>query len=330
MREPTDFKLWNRGGWPREEVMGEKYRAAAIRRLFPPALTSGQEVEGLAHLLPEPDNEHDPFAIRVEFDGVHLGYLKKERSAKYQPLFAKMVTAGRIPTADCTVYGYEYDSYDTDSRGRRLPGRTFVAEATVILDEPHLCVPVTQAPTQPHRVLPHGSALQLKGEELHLDVLAPLVGTAGEAWVHGVLSLPGEESGGKPIVTVSVNGSVIGELTPTTSAHFVPVIDHLRARGMLAVAKVFLKGNALKVEAVLHASKSHELDASWLSEDLPAPTELGADAKTLRVPPKPRVVFVAPPGWPPVPEGFEPNAQWRPLPQWPTPPADWQYWRLAE
>ena len=74
------------------------------------------------------------------------------------------------------------------------------------------------------------------------------------------------------------------------------------------MAKVLLKGNRIKVEAVLHAAKAHELDASWFPHIAPALNPpLGAAAHQVAVPAKPRLVFQAPPGWPPVPSGFEPD-----------------------
>jgi hypothetical protein len=36
--------------------------------------------------------------------------------------------------------------------------------------------------------------------------------------------------------------------------------------------------------------------------------------------------FNAPPGWPPVPEGFVPPPGWQPDPSWPAAPEGWQYW----
>jgi ATP-dependent Clp protease ATP-binding subunit ClpC len=41
----------------------------------------------------------------------------------------------------------------------------------------------------------------------------------------------------------------------------------------------------------------------------------------------PPLVFQAPPGWPPPPEGFVPDLSWRPSPDWPAPPPGWSFWR---
>jgi RsiW-degrading membrane proteinase PrsW (M82 family) len=41
-------------------------------------------------------------------------------------------------------------------------------------------------------------------------------------------------------------------------------------------------------------------------------------------------VFNPPPGWPAVPAGWQPPADWQPDPSWPAAPADWEYWRPAQ
>ncbi|HMM96275.1 MAG: hypothetical protein IE926_09880 [Micrococcales bacterium] len=37
--------------------------------------------------------------------------------------------------------------------------------------------------------------------------------------------------------------------------------------------------------------------------------------------------FVAPPTWPPMPEGWLPDPGWKPEPGWPAAPRGWQFWR---
>jgi hypothetical protein len=36
--------------------------------------------------------------------------------------------------------------------------------------------------------------------------------------------------------------------------------------------------------------------------------------------------FNPPPGWPQLPEGWEPRPEWKPDPAWPPAPEDWQWW----
>lgn len=36
--------------------------------------------------------------------------------------------------------------------------------------------------------------------------------------------------------------------------------------------------------------------------------------------------WVAPPNWPPLPQGWQPPPGWQPDPTWPDPPPGWQFW----
>lgn len=147
----------------------------------------------------------------------------------------------------------------------------------------------------------------IRRSENHLDVLAPLVSEHGEARVYTTFHLMTVESGRtqKNVVELRIDDQPIGQLTPATSSHYAPTIEHLALADQLVAAKTLLKGNPIQVEAVLHAARSHELDAAWLApggsqQDSPPPP---AVARPVHIPPKPTaIVFQAPPGWPPPPE----------------------------
>lgn len=356
----TEFLLWNRGAWPRVDVVGEKFHEHDIRRLFPGGFANGsQTYEGVAHLLPEPNNPHDPNAVAVRVEGGLVGYLAKELAARYVQTLTTLTTNGLIPSTACQIWAYEYQDWQgSDRRGRDVYRQVLDARASIVLDEPHLCVPANMPPSRAHKMLPHGAALQVKGEEAHLDVLAPLIRDHGEAWTYATLHTLSIGSGKseKRIVELRLDGEPIGQLTPAMSAHYLSVIDHHDQSGMLTAAKVLLKGNTLQVEAVLHAARAHELDSAWLAPTMsatrdqsqagapPAPAieraapptpDHGAADRTPQtvasagtiIPAKPeRIVFRAPPGWPPPPEGWEPFPGWQPAPEWPAPPEAWQFW----
>ena len=278
--------------------------------------------------------------MSVRVNGGVIGYLAKELAARYAAVLQSLMANGRIPTSSCRVWAYEHEDWQgTDRRGRDVYQRVLDARASLVLDEPHLCVPANLPPTKSHRLLPKGSALQVKGEEKHLDVLAPLVREYGEAWVYTTLHVltVGSARSEKQVVELRVDGEPIGHLTPAMSSHFVPTIDHLARTEQLAVARTLLKGNPLQVEAVLHAAKSHELDNTWLSasptRETPSSPPGGLSTRVrvapVGVPPKPtRIVFQAPPGWPAPPVGWEPTPGWLPEPDWPAPPPGWQFWVL--
>lgn len=360
------FELWSRSDWPNVDVVGESHYSDAIRAALP-ALSQGRaEVRVTAELVPEPQNRHDPNAVRVQVGSRCVGYLARDVARQYSPLFQRLLARGLAPVTSARVYGYESVDYVLDRRGRTVESREFVGSVSIVLDDVHLCVPANLPPREPHRLLPHGASLQLKGEEAHLDVLAPLVAQHGEAAVHATLRAitPATGRAAKRIVEVQVDNQTIGQLTPAMSEHYLALIDRLHDAGHLTVAHVHLTGNALKVEASLYAERSHQLPASWLAtlpdvNDRPAisaggQTDRGADltavpklpappqevlsvrspgltvaqlSPALVVPPRPtRILFATPPGWPAAPEGWEPPPGWTPPGDWPAPPTGWAFW----
>lgn len=345
-----EFELWSRQSWPNVDVVGEFYHQGEIRQLFPQKIDGhDRELICTASLLPEPTNKFDPSAVKVVVHGRHVGYLAKEIAGSYAPTLASLLRQRLLPVTPCRIYGYEYQDYDIDQRGREIRKTVFDAQARIALDEPHLIVPLNTPPSASYRILPKGSSLQVREEEKHLDVLTPLVEAHGEGWVFATLHRLQVTSGRseKVLIELRIDGEPIGVLTPAMSQHFLPAVDHLEADDQLTVARVFLKGNALKVEAVLHAAKAHELDGSWLgsehradqrasavqpSHGLTAQSEPAAhppahSAEPVVIPPKPTtIVFNPPPGWPEPLAGSEPAPGWEAPPDWPVPPADWQFW----
>lgn len=63
-------------------------------------------------LTPEPDNPHDPNAIKVIIDGKHVGYIKEGSCAHIRNLMKQ----GTVVQADCKIGGgpYKYISEDYD------------------------------------------------------------------------------------------------------------------------------------------------------------------------------------------------------------------------
>lgn len=55
-------------------------------------------------LVPEPDNPHDPNAIKVVVDGAHVGYIKRGSCAH----LLKLIGEGRLGRIGCTIGGGNY------------------------------------------------------------------------------------------------------------------------------------------------------------------------------------------------------------------------------
>ena len=69
-------------------------------------------------LVPEPTNPHDPNAIKVIADGVHVGYIKRGSCAH----LLKVIAENRIEKIDCEMKGGKYkvlladeDDYEDDT-----------------------------------------------------------------------------------------------------------------------------------------------------------------------------------------------------------------------
>lgn len=356
------FDLWRRGDWTRRPIAGESFHDKEIRALLPTPLGEQSiEVQTEALLIPEPANRHDPHAVKVVIGGHHVGYLSKDDAPLYQPLLVKLLDQGFQPVVPARIWAYESKEWTgTDRRGRDIYEQRLTANVTLALDEPHLCVPVNLPPQAAHATLPFGSAIQLKGEEEHQDTLVRYLHPAGEQWAYATLTTEERLSARtfRQVVVVSLDGAVVGELTPAMSTEFMPVIERLREAGKVCAARVLVKGNLVKVDVVLHATKAGALDQGWLAEHLapvrtstptttaqrPADPQqvveaqaphteasaLAATASHALIPPRPsKVVFRVPESWPQPPDGWEPPAGWEPPSDWPPAPKDWQFWSVA-
>ena len=82
------------------------------------------EYEFYAHpaLVPEPDNPHDRNAIRVEADGVHIGYIKSGSTAHVR----KLMEEDRIKSMDIEIGGGRYKQLEEndDERPTMIKDRT--------------------------------------------------------------------------------------------------------------------------------------------------------------------------------------------------------------
>lgn len=70
-----------------------------------------------AELVPEPENPHDPKAIKVLVDGVHVGYIKAGSCAHIH----KLLREGRIQKIEPKIVGGKYkELHSLDAGARQL------------------------------------------------------------------------------------------------------------------------------------------------------------------------------------------------------------------
>jgi hypothetical protein len=252
------FELWGQRGWAGVDIVGEAHYAEGIRDLFGDKfLPDGCELTASAQLVPEQWNRHDRNAVGVWVSGRQVGYLSRDDAARYAPALSKLVAEGWAPQVGARVWaasGYQ--------------GRAGITGSVRIdLAEPHLIVPANRAPEVAYQLLPFGTAIQVTGEEKHLDALLPWLRPEGECWVHVTLHEVPEQSARstRELIEVFLDDAPVGRLSPRMSGELLPAVRHLASYGRLTVARAMVRGNRIKVEGVLHAARAHELPESWLA-----------------------------------------------------------------
>jgi collagen type III alpha len=254
------FDLWGQRGYPHADIAGESHHAAAIRGLFGDDFKpDGTEITVTGTLEPEPTNRHDRNAVAVRAGGALLGYLPRDDAAQYAPVLSALTASGWSPQVTARVWGSEWGDYDD----RRT---TFHGSIRLDLAEPHMLVPANMPPSGEHRVLPTGNAIQVTGEEAHLDVLVPFLRPEGECWAYATLHETVEQTtrSSRTVVEVRLDGARVGQLTPKMSGDVLPAVRHLAENGATTAARAVVKGNRIKSEVVLYVARAHELPDSWL------------------------------------------------------------------
>lgn len=260
------FELWGTG-WV--EVAGEEHHARDMAQLLPQVLPErGVNLDLQAELVPEPNNKHDRNAVKVMVGAAHVGYLPREEAARYTPVLTGLVRAGLAP--QCPAQLRAWPDYTLDYVGDRMIQRPSPPRCSIVLRlaAPHLIVPLNAPPSGSYALLPPGSAVQVTGEEAYLTALAPWTRPEGEGWVHVTLHEVTEQLARttRQVVEVRLDGAPVGRLTPKSSGEYIPVLQLLAASDTTVAARALVKGNRLKADVVLYASKAGELDEQWVAD----------------------------------------------------------------
>jgi hypothetical protein len=86
-------------------VAGESHYQPALHELAPWDGREDLRHETVAELVPEPENPHDPDAVRVEIAGKLVGYLPRASARDYKSLIAVYVRKRRRVTCDAMIAG---------------------------------------------------------------------------------------------------------------------------------------------------------------------------------------------------------------------------------
>lgn len=249
---PTD-------GMRRWEVAGEGYRQDALAAIAGPKGGEGKWVERVARLRPEPENPHDENAIAVDIDGRQVGHLPRDIAKSYGNLVRRVIGQHGIATCGAVVNG-GWRASDTDEGnygvrlyfGYRATGDNSGGLPEQAADEMRI----------PYKVRDQHDYIQVTGEDQHQDVLKTCLGAerAEDRPARlAALSL-GTDEKGREVVTVSIDGQVVGWLTPKMSERFGPAVVSAESKGKRVTAFSALelskrKGHEGEVEVVLRVPK---------------------------------------------------------------------------
>ena len=91
------------------EVVGESYYQPALTKLAVDHATisaSADEIKPLtAHLIPDDYNEYDDKAVRIEINGLHVGYLSREDARSFRRRLGAKKLTGQITTCGALITG---------------------------------------------------------------------------------------------------------------------------------------------------------------------------------------------------------------------------------
>lgn len=258
------YPLLGSDGFHNTEVAGEFARLDAIHRAIGRKPKRDEQIvidDLTAELRPEPRNPHDHNAVMVIIEGQHVGYLERDVAAIYQPHLLRVVRAGYMPTTGARIWANARADWEN-------PRKTFYgANVRVALNDPQLLLPANDPPLEPHSILPWGNALQVTGEEAHQEVIAPYLAQGGDAVALGTLATVEVSTARttRKLIEVRIDGHRVGQLSPASSQHFLPTIEHLAATGLLASVWLRVKGSAIATQVTVQATKAHELPEHWFS-----------------------------------------------------------------
>ena len=86
------------------KVAGESQYQESLRQICGRKGDEAIRLEGKrAMLVPEPDNPHDPCAVRVEIDGMTVGYMSRGNARRYHKRVAAMIEDGEEPVVDSWI-----------------------------------------------------------------------------------------------------------------------------------------------------------------------------------------------------------------------------------
>ncbi|RYB93722.1 DUF2510 domain-containing protein [Nocardioides oleivorans] len=251
-------------------IVGESFHEDAFRAI---AAEYGQKTlpdhgyevpEALAAVVPDPDNEFDANAVAVWVEGRHLvGHLPRNVATQYAPKLESLDRGTYLQVPARVWVGR--DEWDRDT-GAPKPGG-IRGSVGVRLPEPDGISPFNDLPDDLHSVLPWGRAIQITGEELHMDVLRTFALGTDPRHVAATLHVVEEpRKTGDPVrlVEVRLDEQRVGVMSKAVSEQVYDLVAFVAAKNRVPVARAIVKGSDLRADVTVHVARTSEVPHKWL------------------------------------------------------------------
>lgn len=253
-----------------QSIVGESFHGAAFKAIAADyghrsVPEYGIEItEARAAIVRDPENAYDSNAVAVWIDGRHLvGHLPRDVAALYAPRLEGLDRGTYLHVPARVWIG---QSFDWDERsGSEATG--IRGSVTVRLPEPDGVAAFNDVPDESYAVLPWGRAVQITGEENHMDVLRTFaLGTAPRhvaATLH-VIEEPRRTGDPARVIEVRLDGGRVGVMSKAISDQIADLVTYVADNGRTPVARAIIKGSDLRAEVVVHVARTSEVPQRWL------------------------------------------------------------------
>lgn len=270
----TAVSAWSEQWAPPQQVVGESFHESEFKALardygHKSVPDYGVEINAVAAVVREPNNKFDPNAVAVWINAKHLvGHLPREVAAIYAPKLDKL-DRGTFLQVDARAWVRLREDWDDRGRSKKVVS----GSVTVRLPDPDGIEPFNGLPEAPHAVLPWGKAVQVSGEEEHMDVLKTFVLGAAPRHVAATLHLieePRKTGGPVRLVEARLDGQRVGVMTKAMSDQVADLVEFVTAKGRLPVVRALLKGSDLRADLAVHVARTVDVSHKWLESVPPA------------------------------------------------------------
>ena len=251
-------------------IVGESFHEADFKKLaaehgHKTIPDYGIELNGTyAALIREPDNPYDSNAVAVWIDNRHpVGHLPRHLADEYSGPLERLDRGTYLQVSARVWVGPQFEWEErTGAEVRRIMG-----SVSVRLPDPDGIVPYNDLPEGPCTVLPWGRAVQITGEEQHMDVLRTFALGASPRHVAATLHVVEEpRRSGVParVIEVRLDGERVGVMSKAISDQIHDLVTYVASKGNIPLARAIVKGSDLRADVAVYVARTSEVPQKWL------------------------------------------------------------------